>query len=57
MSKIVNSWNEWDHLERVIIGRADNTCMPQKDISWDFTCPSFPGYYGPMPKEMEEKAN
>jgi hypothetical protein len=31
--------------------------MPKKDISWDFTCPSHPGYYGPMPKEMEDKAN
>lgn len=57
MAKIVNCWNEWDNLERVIVGRADGTCMPKKDISWDFTCPSSPGYYGPMPKDMEDKAN
>ena len=23
---IVNSWNEWDPLKHVIVGRADGTC-------------------------------
>ena len=26
--KIVNSWNEWDPLKHVIVGRADGTCIP-----------------------------
>ena len=25
---IVNSWNEWDPLKHVIIGRADGCCIP-----------------------------
>lgn len=25
MPKIVNSWNEWDPLERLILGRPDGT--------------------------------
>ena len=26
--KIVNSWNEWDPLKHVIVGKADGTCIP-----------------------------
>ena len=25
---IVNSWNEWDPLKHVIVGRADGCCIP-----------------------------
>ena len=25
---LVNSWNEWDPLKHVIVGRADGTCIP-----------------------------
>ena len=25
---VVNSWNEWDPLKHVIVGRADGTCIP-----------------------------
>ena len=25
---IVNSWNEWDPLKHVIVGKADGTCIP-----------------------------
>ena len=28
MPKIVNSWNDFDPLKRVIVGRADNSCIP-----------------------------
>ena len=28
MTKIVNSWNEWDPLKHVIVGKADNCCIP-----------------------------
>ncbi len=27
MAKIVNSWNEWSRLRRVIVGRADGTMV------------------------------
>ena len=25
---VVNSWNEWDPLKHVIVGRADGCCIP-----------------------------
>ena len=25
---IVSSWNEWDPLKHVIVGKADNCCIP-----------------------------
>lgn len=57
---IVNSWNEWDPLKHVIVGRADGTMVQAPEIAVQRTWPDhgFPlGTYGPMPKEMEAKAN
>jgi glycine amidinotransferase len=57
---IVNSWNEWDPLKHVIVGRADNTVVqtPEPAIERDWPEHGFPlGTYGPLPKEMEDKAN
>ena len=31
MTKIVNSWNDWDPLKRVIVGRADNSVIPPEE--------------------------
>lgn len=31
MSTIVNSWNEWDPLKHVIVGRADGSCIPDDE--------------------------
>ncbi|MVM50425.1 hypothetical protein GO727_10660, partial [Eggerthella lenta] len=28
MAKIVNSWNDWDPLKRVIVGLCDNSVIP-----------------------------
>ena len=28
MAKIVNAWNDFDPLKRVIVGRADNSMIP-----------------------------
>ena len=28
MAKMVNCWNEWDALKRVIVGRPEGTCIP-----------------------------
>jgi glycine amidinotransferase len=60
MPKIVNSWNEWDRLKRVIVGRADGTMVqaPEPACVRDWPADGFPkGAYGPLPKEMEDAAN
>ena len=57
---IVNSWNEWDPLKHVIVGRADGTMVqaPEPAMERDWPKHGFPlGTYGPLPKEMEAKAN
>lgn len=57
---IVNSWNEWDPLKHVIVGRADGTMVqaPEPACSRNWPEHGFPrGTYGPLPREMEEKAN
>jgi glycine amidinotransferase len=56
---IVNSWNEWDPLKHVIVGRADGTMVQAPEPACIRIWPQygFPmGTYGPLPKEMEEKA-
>jgi glycine amidinotransferase len=56
----VNSWNEWDPLKHIIVGRADGTMVqaPEPACQRDWPKYGFPlGTYGPLPKEMEEKAN
>ena len=57
---VVNSWNEWDPLQHVIVGRADGTMIqaPEPAIERDWPDHGFPlGTYGLLPKDMEEKAN
>jgi len=57
---VVNSWNEWDPLKRVIVGRATGTVVqaPEPNVYRDWPEYGFPGgTYGPLPKEMEDKAN
>lgn len=57
---VVNSWNEWDPLRHVIVGRAQNTMVqaPEPAIERDWPDYGFPlGTFGSLPKEMEEKAN
>ena len=57
---VVNSWNEWDPLKHVIVGRADGTMVqaPEPACVRNWPQYDFPmGTYGPLPKEMEEKAN
>lgn len=60
MQTIVNSWNEWDPLKHVIVGRTNSTMVqaPEPAIERDWPKYGFPlGTYGPLPAEMEEKAN
>jgi glycine amidinotransferase len=56
----VCSWNEWDPLKHVIVGRADGTMVqaPEPATVRDWPDFGFPkGTYGPLPKDMEAKAN
>ena len=57
---IVNSWNEWDPLKHVIVGRADGTMVQASEpaVERDWPQYDFPlGKYGRLPKKMEDKAN
>jgi len=58
--KVVNSWNEWDPLKRVIVGRPEGTNIPAPEPAWWYDRPEggYPlGSYGPFPQEMYDKAN
>ena len=60
MTKIVNSWNEWDPLKRVIVGRPEGTQVPAPEPGWFHNYPNhgFPlGTYGKFPQEMVDAAN
>jgi len=60
MAKIVNSWNEWDPLKRMIVGRPEGTNIPAPERVWWYDLPEggYPlGSFGPFPQEMVEKAN
>ncbi len=57
---VVCSWNEWDPLKHVIVGRADGTMVqaPEPAVDRDWPEYGFPrGTFGRLPREMEEKAN
>jgi len=57
---IVSSWNEWDPLKHVIVGRADGTMIQAPEIAVQREWPEqgyTGGKYGPYPKEMIDKAN
>ncbi len=57
---IVNSWNEWDPLKHIIVGVATGTMVQAPEPATQRNWPQygFPyGTYGPLPKEMEDKAN
>ena len=60
MAKIVNCWNEWDPLKRVIMGRPEGTNIPAPEPAWWYHRPDgdYPlGSWGPFPQEMIDKAN
>ena len=56
MAKIVNSWNEWDPLKRVILGSPVGTCNPYPNISWTNISPTYPKYFGPLPQAWQDVA-
>src|SRR4030042_1667740 len=56
----VQSWNEWDPLKHIIVGRADTTMVqaPEPAVQQNWPEQGFPlGKYGPYPEEMTAKAN
>ncbi len=57
---IVNSWNEWDPLKHVIVGRADGCCIPPPEPATDPKIPEdsdMKGMHGPRSQESIEKGN
>ena len=47
---IVNSWNEWDPLKHVIVGKADGSCIPSPEPAVDAKVPEdsdMKGKHGP----------
>lgn len=60
MPKVVNSWNEWDPLKRVIVGRPEGTNVAAPEPAWWHDLPKggYPlGTWGPFPQEMVDAAN
>jgi len=57
---IVSSWNEWDPLKHVIVGKADGTCIPAPEPALDAKVPEdsdMRGQFGPRSKDTVDKAN
>ena len=57
---IVNSWNEWDPLRHVIVGRADGCCIPAPEPALDAKVPEdsdMKGKFGPRTQDTVDKAN
>ena len=60
MTKIVNSWNDWDPLKHVIVGKADYSMIPPEEPATSEKVPvdsAMRGQWGPRPTETVEKAN
>ena len=59
MTKVVNAWNEWDPLKRVILGRPEGTHIagPEPGLYSHQPEGGYPvGTYGPYPEVMVEEA-
>tara|TARA_B100000029_G_scaffold464302_3_gene498183 strand:+ start:724 stop:1923 length:1200 start_codon:yes stop_codon:yes gene_type:complete len=57
---VVCSWNDFDPLEHVIVGRADHTCIPPSEPATEAKVPEdsdMRGMWGPRPLETVERAN
>ena len=57
---VVNSWNEWDPLKHVIVGRADNCHIPPPEPALDGKVPEdsdMRGQWGKRPQETIDKGN
>jgi glycine amidinotransferase len=59
MTKMVNAWNEWDPLKRVILGRPEGThvAAPEPGLYSHQPDGGYPlGTWGPYPQEMVDAA-
>jgi glycine amidinotransferase len=57
---VVHSWNEWDPLKHVIVGRCDGAMMPAPEPGYIFAKPEeglMPGDYGPFPESLVSTAS
>lgn len=57
---VVSSWNEWDPLRHVIVGRADDSHIPAPEPAFDAKVPEdcdMRGRRGRRPQETIDKAN
>ena len=57
---IVRSWNEWDPLKHVIVGRADDCHIPPEEPALDAKVPEdsdMRGQWGRRPQETIDRAN
>lgn len=57
---IVNSWNEWDPLKHVIVGRADDCHIPPAEPALEAKVPEdsdMRGQWGRRPQETIDRAN
>ena len=60
MTKIVNSWNDFDPLKHVIVGRADFSVIPPEEPATSEKVPvdsEMRGMWGPRPTATVEAAN
>lgn len=60
MTKIVNSWNDWDPLKRVIVGRCDNSMIPPEEPATSEKVPvdsEMRGMWGLRPLRTVERGN
>ena len=56
----VKSWNEWDPLKHVIVGRADNCHIPPPEPALDAKVPEdsdMRGQWGNRPQETIDRGN
>ena len=59
MAKIVNCWNEWDPLKRVVVGRPEGTAVtaPGPDWMYNMADGGVPlGYWKAFPQEYIDEA-
>lgn len=59
MTKIVNSWDEWAPLKRVIVGRVQGTQIPAPEPNWEYPANDvYPlGTWGMFPEEQTAEAD
>ena len=61
MPKIVNSWNDFDPLKHVIVGKADGCCIPPPEAPSEMKIPEDSDMrgmpWGPRSQESVNKAN